>query len=72
LPRSREKAPEVSYQGPRQRKKVAKDSYQQDPLVAGTDLHYIYRLPAPEAPGAVRIQTGPLERDDRPGTPPAR
>lgn len=41
--------------------------YGKDPLVAGTEPHYFYRLPAPQAPGAVRTQTGPLERDQRPG-----
>jgi hypothetical protein len=45
--------------------------YGKDPLVAGTEPHYFYRLPPPEAPGAVRTQTGPLERD-RPGRAPAR
>lgn len=43
--------------------------YGNDPLVAGTEPHYFYRLPPPEAPGAVRMQTGPLERDQRPGQP---
>ncbi|MBP1690271.1 MAG: hypothetical protein H6Q34_844, partial [Deltaproteobacteria bacterium] len=39
-------------------------------LVAGTDLHYIYRLPGPQAPEAVRIQTGPLKKGDVPGRRP--
>jgi hypothetical protein len=43
--------------------------YGQDPLVTHTDLHYVYRLPAPQAPNAVRMQVGPLERK-RPGNPP--
>ncbi len=50
----------------------AVEEYRKDPLVAGTEPHYFYRLPAPAAPGAVRTQTGPLERDQRPGSPPAR
>jgi hypothetical protein len=50
----------------------AVEEYRQDPLVAGTDLHYIYRLPGPAAPDAVRTQTGPLRKDDRPGGIPAR
>lgn len=44
----------------------AVEEYRKDPLVVATDLHYLYRLPAPAAPGAVRTQTGPLRRDDRP------
>ena len=44
----------------------AVEEYRKDPLVAGTDLHYLYRLPAPQAPDAVKTQTGPLKRDDRP------
>lgn len=47
----------------------AVDEYRKDPMVAGTDLHYIYRLPAPQAPEAVRTQTGPLKKDDVPGAP---
>ena len=47
----------------------AVEEYRKDPLVAGTDLHYIYRLPAPQAPDAVRTQIGPLEEKDRPGRP---
>ncbi len=43
----------------------AVEEYKQDPMVAGTDLHYLYRLPAPQAPDAVRTQTGPLERQQR-------
>jgi len=50
----------------------AVDEYGKDPLVAGTEPHYFYRLPAAEAPGAVRMQTGPLERAKRPGSSPAR
>jgi hypothetical protein len=48
----------------------AVEEYRKDPLVAGTDLHYLYRLPAPQAPEAVRTQTGPLKRDERPAAPP--
>jgi len=48
----------------------AVDDYRKDPLVAGTDLHYIYRLPGPQAPEAVRIQTGPLKKGDVPGRRP--
>ena len=48
----------------------AVDEYRKDPLVAGTDLHYIYRLPGPQAPEAVRIQTGPLKKGDVPGRRP--
>ena len=44
----------------------AVEEYRKDPLVAGTDLHYLYRLPAPQAPDAVKTQTGPLKRGDRP------
>jgi hypothetical protein len=44
----------------------AVEEYRQDPLVAGTDPHYFYRLPPPEAPHAVRMKTGPLEPTDRP------
>jgi hypothetical protein len=47
----------------------AVEEYRKDPLVAGTDLHYLYRLPAPAAPDAVRTQTGPLKREDRPPQP---
>ncbi len=47
----------------------AVEEYRKDPLVAGTDLHYLYRLPAPEAPDAVRTQTGPLRRDQIPTRP---
>ncbi|MEB2283594.1 MAG: hypothetical protein B6D46_15105 [Polyangiaceae bacterium UTPRO1] len=43
----------------------AVEEYRKDPLVAATDLHYLYRLPAPQAPAAVRTQTGPLRRDER-------
>lgn len=42
------------------------EEYRKDPLVTGTDLHYLYRLPAPQAPDAVRTQTGPLRRDQVP------
>jgi hypothetical protein len=45
----------------------AVEEYRKDPLVTGTDLHYLYRLPAPQAPEAVRTQTGPLKRDQPPG-----
>jgi hypothetical protein len=45
----------------------AVEEYRKDPLVAATDLHYLYRLPGPQAPEAVRTQTGPLKRDQRPG-----
>jgi hypothetical protein len=44
----------------------AVEEYRKDPLVAATDLHYLYRLPAPQAPEAVRTQTGPLKKDDLP------
>jgi len=47
----------------------AVEEYRKDPLVTGTDLHYLYRLPAPQAPEAVRTQTGPLKRDQGPGQP---
>jgi hypothetical protein len=45
----------------------AVEEYRKDPLVTATDLHYLYRLPAPQAPDAVRTQTGPLRRDPPPG-----
>jgi hypothetical protein len=45
----------------------AVEEYRKDPLVAATDLHYLYRLPGPQAPEAVRTQTGPLKRDQPPG-----
>jgi hypothetical protein len=44
----------------------AVEEYRKDPLVTGTDLHYLYRLPAPQAPDAVKTQTGPLKPGDRP------
>jgi hypothetical protein len=44
----------------------AVEEYRKDPLVAGTDLHYVYRLPGAEAPEAVKTQTGPLRKEDRP------
>ena len=44
----------------------AVEEYRKEPMVAGTDLHYIFRLPAPQAPGAVRTQVGPLNKDDLP------
>jgi len=44
----------------------AVEEYRKDPMVAGTDLHYLYRLPAPQAPEAVRTQTGPLKKEDLP------
>lgn len=47
----------------------AVEEYGEDPLVAGTEPHYFFRLPPPLAPDAVRMQTGPLERDPRPGQP---
>ncbi len=47
----------------------AVEEYRKDPLVAGTDLHYLFRLPAPQAPDAVRTKIGPLEEKDRPGRP---
>jgi hypothetical protein len=47
----------------------AVEEYRKDPLVSGTDLHYLYRLPAAQAPEAVRTQTGPLEKADRPDRP---
>lgn len=47
----------------------AVEEYRKDPLVAGTDPHYFFRLPPPEAPGAVRMKTGPLGPEDRPGRP---
>ncbi len=47
----------------------AVEEYRKDPMVSGTDLHYIYRLPAPQAPGAVRTQVGPLDKK-RPGNVP--
>lgn len=50
----------------------AVDEYRKDPLVSGTEPHYFFRLPPPLAPDAVRMQTGPLERDQRPGARPAR
>ena len=50
----------------------AVEEYRKDPLVSGAEPHYFYRLPAPAAPGAVRMQTGPLERDEPPGRPPTR
>lgn len=50
----------------------AVEEYRKDPLVTGTDLHYLYRLPASQAPDAVRTQTGPLKRDQPSGRPPQR
>ena len=47
----------------------AVEEYRKDPMVAGTDLHYLYRLPGAQAPDAVRVQTGPLEKDDAPLRP---
>ena len=47
----------------------AVEEYRNDPMVAGTDLHYLYRLPGPQAPDAVRIQTGPLKKDGAPLQP---
>ncbi len=44
----------------------AVDEYRKDPLVSGTDLHYLFRLPGAEAPDAVKTQVGPLKRGDRP------
>jgi hypothetical protein len=45
------------------------EEYRKDPLVTGTDLHYLYRLPGAEAPNAVKTQIGPLRRNDRPTEP---
>lgn len=45
----------------------AVDEYRKDPLVAATEPHYFFRLPPPEAPNAVRMKTGPLDPEDRPG-----
>lgn len=50
----------------------AVEEYREDPLVSGTEPHYFYRLPPAAEPDAVRMQTGPLDRDDHPGRPPAR
>jgi hypothetical protein len=50
----------------------AVDEYKKDPLVTGADLHYLMRLPPPQAPEAVRTKTGPLRKEDRPVQPPAR
>jgi len=47
----------------------ALDEYGKDPLVAHADLHYMMRLPAPQAPEAVRTKTGPLRKEDRPFQP---
>lgn len=47
----------------------AVEEYRKDPLVTATDLHYLYRLPPPAAPDAVRTQTGPLRRDPATGRP---
>ncbi|MCC6763946.1 MAG: hypothetical protein IT293_04705 [Deltaproteobacteria bacterium] len=47
----------------------AVEEYRKDPLVTATDLHYLYRLPASQAPEAVRTQTGPLRRDPGTGRP---
>jgi hypothetical protein len=44
----------------------AVEEYRNDPLVAGTDLHYVYRLPGPERPEAVLMKTGPLKPGERP------
>ena len=44
----------------------AVDEYGKDPLVASTNLHYLMQLPPPEAPEAVRTQTGPLKREAPP------
>jgi hypothetical protein len=47
----------------------AVEEYKKDPLVAGADLHYMMRLPAAQAPDAVRTQTGPLKRNRPSGQP---
>jgi len=47
----------------------ALDEYGKDPLVAHADLHYMMRLPAPQAPEAVSTKTGPLRKEDRPFQP---
>jgi len=46
------------------------DEYKKDPLIAGADLHYLMRLPPPQAPEAVRTKTGPLRKEDLPVKPP--
>jgi len=48
----------------------AVEEYRHDPMVAGTDLHYLYRLPAPQAPDAVRLQVGPLDKKRPSAVPP--
>ena len=48
----------------------AVEEYGKDPLVTGTDLHYLYRLPPPQAPEAVRTKVGPLKPSDRPAPAP--
>ena len=50
----------------------AVEEYRKDPLVTGTDLHYLYRLPPPQAPDAVRTKVGPLKPGDRPAPAPTR
>jgi hypothetical protein len=54
----------------------AVDEYGKEPLISAADLHYLYRLPPPQAPDAVRTKVGPLKPGDRsipaPIPPPAR
>ncbi len=48
------------------------DEYRQDPIVTGATPNYLYRLPAPQAPEAVRTKIGPLRKEDRPLQPPGQ